>query len=54
MKSVFFWSEEHAKNHRKIHGGKSGLYLTLDQNSFLAPLAQEIPFEFNRCPMNDQ
>jgi len=50
MKSVFFWSEEHARNHHKRLGGRSGLYLTLEQNAFLAPLAQEVPFEFSRCP----
>jgi hypothetical protein len=51
MKSVFFWSEEHARNHRKKNYGKKGLYLTLAQNAFLAPLAQEVSFEFNRCPL---
>ncbi len=51
MKSIFFWSEEHARKHRKAQGGRNGLYLTLAQNAFLAPLAQEVPFEFNRCPL---
>jgi hypothetical protein len=31
-------------------GGGTGLYLTLKQNRFLAPLAQEVPFAFARCP----
>lgn len=28
-----------------------GIYLTLDQNRWFAPLAQEVPFEFGRCPL---
>jgi hypothetical protein len=28
----------------------TGLYLTLAQNAFLAPIAQDAPFDFTRCP----
>jgi hypothetical protein len=47
---VFFWSEEHARNHRKQNELGPGVYLTLEQNRFLAPVVQESPFEFARCP----
>jgi hypothetical protein len=30
----------------------TGLYLTLEQNAFFAPLAQDAPFDFNRCPVS--
>jgi len=47
---VFFWSEEHARAHRRQHGGVKGIYLSLQQNQLFAPVAQEVPFEFARCP----
>jgi len=29
-----------------------GLYLTLEQNAFFAPAAQDAPFDFGRCPVS--
>ncbi len=29
----------------------TGLYLTLEQNASFAPVAQNAPFEFTRCPV---
>jgi hypothetical protein len=34
-----------------MEGGVTGLYLTLQQNAFFAPVAQDAPFEFARCPV---
>jgi hypothetical protein len=29
----------------------NGVYLTLAQNAFLAPIAQDAPFDFTGCPI---
>jgi hypothetical protein len=46
-KSVFFWSEEHAREHRRNEGGPTGLYLTLEQSAYLTPIAQGAIFAFS-------
>jgi hypothetical protein len=46
MNSVFFWSEEHARAHRRMNGGVRGMYLTLDQSVFLTRHAQSAIFGF--------
>ncbi|HVO22240.1 MAG TPA: hypothetical protein VMW56_01280 [Candidatus Margulisiibacteriota bacterium] len=48
MKSVFFWSEEHAREQRRLRGGARGLYLALKQAAFVTPLLQGPLFAFPR------
>jgi len=43
--SVFFCSEEHAREHRRRHGGKSGVYFTLEQAARLTPALQRGIFD---------
>ena len=40
MKSVFFWSEEHARRYRTEQKQVNGTYLTLEQMTFLTPISQ--------------
>jgi hypothetical protein len=46
MNSVFFWSEEHAREHRQERAGVNGTYLTLEQNAFSTPIVQGALFAF--------
>jgi hypothetical protein len=48
MNSVFFWSEEHAKEHRRVTGGMRGTYMTLSQALYVTPLVQGAIFAFPR------
>ena len=38
--TVFFWSEEHARNYRRAHQQPHGTYLTLAQAAFAERYAQ--------------
>jgi hypothetical protein len=38
--SVFFWSEEHAREYRTENAQINGLYLTLEQSAFSTPIVQ--------------
>ena len=40
MQTVFFWSEEHARNFRAKHQQPDGLYLTMEQAAFSERIAQ--------------
>jgi hypothetical protein len=46
-KSVFFWSEEHAKEHLSKTEQVNGLYLTLDQAVYSIPISQGALFALN-------
>ena len=48
MNSVFFCSEEHAKEHRSLTSGMRGLYTTLDQAVYLTRITQSALFAFPR------
>ncbi len=48
MNSVFFWSEEHAREHRRRVGGMRGTYMTLDQAVYVTPILQGAIFGFPR------
>jgi len=48
MNSVFFWSEEHAKEQRAQAGGMRGTYLTLSQAAYVTRHAQAALFAFPR------
>jgi hypothetical protein len=39
-KTVFFWSEEHARDYRRKHQQPDGAYLTLSQAAFCERYAQ--------------
>jgi hypothetical protein len=54
VNSVFFWSEEHAKEHRRRAGGMRGTYMTLDQAVYVTPMIQGAIFAFRRLKMGDQ
>jgi hypothetical protein len=45
--SVFFWSEDHAREHRRDRGGVTGLYLTLSQSAYLTKTVQSEIFAFS-------
>jgi len=45
MKSIFFWSEEHAKEFRQQTGGERGIYLTLAQAVYVTPILQGALFD---------
>jgi len=47
-KSVFFWSEEHAKEYRRQYQGVRGPYLTLPQAVYITPLEQGAIFAFEK------
>ena len=40
MQTVFFWSEEHARDYRRTHQQPDGAYLTMDQAAFSERYAQ--------------
>jgi hypothetical protein len=48
MNSVFFWSEEHAKEYQKAHPHKSGTYMSFDQSVYITPKTQGALFAFPR------
>jgi hypothetical protein len=47
-KSIFFWSEEHAKEYRRSHVNIRGSYMTLAQSVYLTPKVQGAIFGFPR------
>jgi hypothetical protein len=48
VNSVFFWSEEHAREHRSQAGGMRGTYMTLDQAAYVTTILQGALFAFPR------
>jgi hypothetical protein len=44
--SVFFWSEEHAREHRMQVQQVNGIYLTLEQVAYMTPITQGALFAF--------
>jgi hypothetical protein len=48
MKSVFFWSEEEARKHRKDNPEPRGIYLTLQQGAIVTRAIQSVLFGFAR------
>ena len=46
MKSVFFWSEEHANDYRHKVDQKRGTYFTLAQSAYLTSRVQGALFAF--------
>ena len=48
MQSVFFWSEEEARAHRRQHPEPRGLYLGLRQGAILTRPVQSVLFGFSR------
>lgn len=48
MKSVFFWSEEQARAHRKATPKPKGIYLTLRQGAIIIRPIQGVLFGFAR------
>jgi hypothetical protein len=48
VNSVFFWSEEHAREYRSKMANLRGTYMTLDQAVYITPLIQGAIFAFPR------
>jgi hypothetical protein len=48
MKSVFFWSEEEARAHRKNNPEPKGIYLSLRQGEIINRPIQSVLFGFAR------
>jgi len=48
QKSVFFWSEAHARLHRLQAEQVNGVYLTLEQCAYTTPVTQGTLFAFDR------
>jgi hypothetical protein len=46
MNSVFFWSEEHAREHRAGADQVDGIYETLEQSRYATPIIQGALFAF--------
>ena len=46
MNSIFFCSEEHAKDYRKAHTQKDGVYLTMAQSAWSERIVQSSLFAF--------
>ena len=46
MKSVFFWSEDQARTHRKNNPTPRGIYLNLRQAAILTKPIQSVLFGF--------
>jgi hypothetical protein len=46
MKSVFLWSEEEAREHRRQQPDPKGLYLTLKQGAIVTRPIQSVIFGF--------
>ena len=40
MQTVFFWSEEHARDYRRTHQQPDGAYLTFDQAAMSERIGQ--------------
>jgi hypothetical protein len=51
LQSVFFWSEEHAREYRRTHNGVRGSYMTLAQSIYVTPRTQGALFDFPRNTM---
>ncbi len=47
MQTVFFWSEEHAREYRRKHRQPNGKYLTLTQAAIAERVAQSGLFAFS-------
>jgi hypothetical protein len=47
VKSIFFWSEEHAREYRREQGGERGIYATIDQALYINRLMQSAIFGFD-------
>jgi hypothetical protein len=47
MNSVFFWSEEHAREYRMENHQVDGTYLTLEQSTYSSRIAQAALFAFD-------
>jgi hypothetical protein len=45
--SVFFWSEEHAREHRRQVGGVRGIYMTLERTAYVNSIMQDAIFTFS-------
>jgi len=50
VKSIFFWSEEHAREYRRNKGGERGIYATIDQAIYINRLVQSAIFDFESRP----
>lgn len=48
MKSVFLWSEDEAREHRRQQPDPKGLYLTLKQGAIVTRPIQSVLFGFAR------
>ena len=48
MNSVFFWSEEEARKHRKENPEPRGIYLTIGQGAIVTRPVQSVLFGFAR------
>ncbi len=46
MKSIFFWSEEHAREYRRSAAGERGVYMTLPQSIYVTRKTQSVLFGF--------
>jgi hypothetical protein len=46
--SIFFWSEEHAREYRREHRNIRGSYMSLAQSVYLTPITQGAIFGFPR------
>ena len=46
--SLFFWSEEHAREYRKQKTLVDGIYLTMEQSVYAIPIAQSALFGFSK------
>ena len=46
MNSLFFWSEEHAREFRAGVGHVDGAYLTMEQSTYSTPIGQSGLFAF--------
>jgi hypothetical protein len=44
--SIFFWSEEHAREYRASRKQVNGVYLTLEQCAYMTPITQGALFDF--------
>jgi hypothetical protein len=46
--SVFFWSEDHAREYRRSHNKVRGSFMTLAQSVYMTPQVQGALFSFPR------
>ena len=54
MKSVFFWSEEEARSHRRGNPEPKGIYLTLKQGAIVTVPIQSVLFGFAARDIADE